>query len=412
MATPITRIEKDILLNNIFDEQIPMMHIKGKTQYILTIERPTIKGELFLKADRPIEKLKANTDINLLVDYHGMAIIFSVHVTNIKNEHIIAHEPEYLYKNLDRSFSRVAIPEDLHVHFTFVEDRYSLSYPRLLEYEMDNLADFFQNLDPKNLTGIIEQIATWVKGFASGHKIVLFKAGIEPKGIEERLLAETGKALFLPSTEGSLPNEDPSPKKRVITEDYFKRFLEFTGINKRLLDETCAQYIERKSKAGIISDLWVPIIFQEYVIGYIRVWVDSTKMLPLDYDVIDNLYQFAKAFAYSLKSNGFFDAGKIKNDPFEAKITDISASGLLFVYPLPTFYSFVRPDTELTVKLMTDIWTLNSKIRVVRRYKENGLGCYGCRFIDIVPEDHRFLFEYIYGKKFNDEEAGLITGQF
>ena len=387
------------------------MHIKGKTQYILTIEKPIIKGELFLKANRPIETLKTNKNLNLVVDYHGQAIMFSVQVTSFKSEHITAPEPELLYKNLDRSFSRVSIPDDLHVQFNFVEDRYTLSYPRLLEYETNNFSDFFQNLDPKNLTGIIEQIGTWVKGFASGHKIIMFKPGEGPKAIEERLLAETGKAFFLASTKGFLPNEDPYPKKRLITEDHFKRYLEMTGINRRLIDETCERFIEKKSKAGIISDLWVPILFQEYVIGYIRVWVNNDKLMPLDYDVIDNLYQFAIAFAYSLKINGFFEKGKIKNEPFEAKITDISASGLLFVYPLPTFYSYLRPDTELAVKLMTEKWEMNSKIKVVRRYKDSGLGCYGCRFIEIVPEDFRFLFEYIYGKKLNDEEAGFFAGQ-
>jgi hypothetical protein len=36
MATPIKRIEKDFLLKALYDEQIPVMYIKGQTQYVLT----------------------------------------------------------------------------------------------------------------------------------------------------------------------------------------------------------------------------------------------------------------------------------------------------------------------------------------------------------------------------------------
>jgi len=410
MPTPIKRIEKDFLIKVIYDEHIPLMHIKGQTQYILTIDKPVAKGQMFIKSDRPISGLRVNSSLNLMFDYRGQVIIFSVQVINFKDDHIIAAEPEFLYKDLDRSFSRVSTPGDLHVQFSFIEERYSLSYPKVPEYEADNMADFFQNLNPKDLNGIVEQIAVWVKGFASGHKIVIFKEN-KISFIEERVLAETGKAFFLPSTKGSLPTEDPYPKKRIVTEDILKKYLESSGIAKLLLDEACRRLIERKQKAGIISDLWAPILFHEYVIGYIRVWIDKEGMLPLDYDVVDNLYQFAKALVYSLKTNGFFEAGKIKNEPFECKIVDISVSGMLFAHPSPDFYSSLMPDTELAVRLKTDQRTIYTKIKVVRRYKENNQGHFGCRFMEMAPEDLRFLFEYIYGRTFTDEDAVFLTGQ-
>ena len=410
MATPIKRIEKDFLFKCIYDEQIPVLYLKGQTQYILTLEKP-VKGQVLFKADRPVEGLKARKKIDLMFDYRGQVIIFSVEVSSVKDDHIIADEPEFFYKNLDRSFSRVASPPELQVQLTFLGDRFSLSFPKLTEYETLHESELIKSVDPKDLSGLIDQVAAWIKGFVSSYKLVIFK-DIKPTTTEERLIAETGKALYLPSTHGTLPTEDPYPKKRLITEETFKRYLESTGVDLPFVDNAYNRFIKQKLDAGISSDLWVPILFQEYVIGYIHIWRMTTEgSLPFEYVVIDTLYQFAKVLANSLKVNGYFDPGKIKNDPFEGKVIDISASGILFSYPNSVLATTLLPDNELTVRLTEPRRTVNATARIVRRYKDNVQWYYGCRFLDMEPEDLRFLFEYIYGKPFTDSDATFLSGQ-
>jgi len=409
MATPIKRIEKDFLLKVLYDEQIPVMYIKSKTQYILMIEKPT-KGQMYFKSDRPIEGMKGRKKLDLMFDYRGQVIIFSVEILEYRDEHIVTKEPDALYKNLDRSFSRVSTPTDLQVQFTFLGDRYSLTYPKVIEYDALNPADLITNANPKNLSGLIEQMALWIKNYATSYKLVIFK-DVKPSTTEERLIAETGKALFIPSTMGPLPTEDPYPKKRLITEGIFHRYLESTGVDLKYVNDACARFIEQKNKAGISSDLWVPILFQEYVVGYVHLWISKDGMIPFDFSVIDSMFQFSKILAYSLKLNGFFESGKLKNEPFEGKIIDISASGLLFTYPNSAFANTLMPDSELAVKLMTGRRTVNAKAKIVRRYKDNIQGYFGCRFLDLEPEDLRFLFEYIYGKTFTDADAAFLSGQ-
>ena len=221
MATPVKRIEKEFLLKVLYDEQIPVMHIKGKTQYVLIVEKHT-KGQIFFKADRPVEGMKARKKIDLMFDYRGQVIIFSAEVSGFNDEHIVAIEPEFLYKNLDRSFSRVQNPIDLQVQFTFSGDRYSLSYPKVAEYEATDQADLIKSLDPKNLSGLVDQLAMWIKGYASGYKLMIFKDA-KPSSTEERLIAETGKAIFLTSTSGQLPAEDPLPKKNTCHRGYLQK---------------------------------------------------------------------------------------------------------------------------------------------------------------------------------------------
>ena len=410
MATPIKRIEKDFLLKSLYDEQIPILYLKGQTQYVFTVEKPT-KGQVFFKSDRPVEGLKPRKKIDLMFDYRGQVVIFSIEVSSVKDDHIIADEPEFLYKNLDRSFSRVSSPPDLQVQFTFLGDRYSLSYPKLTEYESLNERELIKSVDPKDLSGLIDQVAAWIKGFTSSYKLVIFK-DVKPAATEEHLVAETGKALYLPSTQGTLPIEDPYPKKRLITEDTFKRYLESTGVDLAFVDDAYNRFIKQKHDSGISSDLWVPILFQEYVIGYIHIWRMTTEgSLPFDYGVIDTLYQFAKVLANSLKVNGYFDPGKLKNDPFEGKVIDISASGMLFSYPNSPLASTLLPDNELSVRLTAPRRMVNAKAKIIRRYKDNVQGYFGCRFLDMEPEDLRFLFEYIYGKPFTDSDAAFLSGQ-
>jgi len=409
MATPIKRIEKDFFLKVLYDEQIPVMYLKAKTQYILIVEKPT-KGQMFFKADRPIDGIKKRRKLDLMFDYQGQVITFSAEIIEYKDEHIVTLEPDALYKNLDRSFSRVSTPTDLQVQFTFLGDRYSLTYPRVTEYDMLNPADLINNSDPQNLSDLIEQMAQWIKIYATNYKLVIFK-DIKPASTEERLLAESGKALFLPSTVGTFPSEDPYPKKRIVTKEIFHRYLESTGVGLKYLDEACARFIAKKHKAGVFSDLWAPILFHEYVIGYIHIWISKEGMAPFDYAVIENIFQFSKILAYSLKLNGYFESGKLKNEPFQGKIIDISASGLLFTYPNSPFANTLIPDSELAIQLKTDRRTVNAKAKIVRRYKDNTQRYFGCSFVDLEPEDLRFLFEFIYGKTFTDEDAAFFSGQ-
>jgi hypothetical protein len=409
MATPIKRIEKDFLLKVLYDEQMPVMYIKGQTQYILTVEKPT-RGQMFFKCDRQIEGLKARKKIDLIFDYRGQVVIFAVEVVSIKDDHIITEEPEFLYKNLDRSFSRVSTPPNLDVTFSFLGDRYSLSYPKITDFETETHDEFMRSINPRDLSGLIDQIAAWIKNCASGYKLVIFK-DVKPSSTEEHLLAETGKCLYLPSTMGSLPADDPYPKKRIITEDLFKRYLESTGVDLMYVEDAYTRFIRQKNESGILSDLWVPVLFQEYVIGYIHIWISKEGIMPFTYGVIDNLVQFAKVLANSLKVNGYFESGKLKNDPFGGKIIDISASGLLFTYPSSALGTTLLPDSELTVRLSTPRRVVNTKAKIVRRYKDNVQGYYGCRFMELEPEDMRFLFEYIYGKHFTDTDAAFLSGQ-
>jgi hypothetical protein len=265
-------------------------------------------------------------------------------------------------------------------------------------------------VDPKSLTELIADISEWISAYADGHRITIFK-DVKPASIEERLVAEIGKALYLPSTQGEFLETDPYPKKRLITEDMFRRYITSTGTDPKFLDGAATRFIQTKFEAGFLSDAWIPIQFQEYVVGYIHLWITDKDKKPFVYDIIDTVFQFANIFAFSLKANGFFDAGRVENKPFEGKIIDISASGVLFAYPHSAISSFLLPDSELGVTIITPKRSVSVNARIVRRFRDSIQGYYGCCFQNMAPEDTRFLFEFIYGRPFTDADAKLLAGQ-
>ncbi|HON13568.1 MAG TPA: PilZ domain-containing protein [Treponema sp.] len=409
MATPIKRIEKDFLLKVLFDEQIPVMVLYNKSEYTVIVEKPP-KQELYLRANKPISGLKVGQKLSFVFDYRGQIITFTAKVISVKEEVITAEAPEFLYKNLDRSLSRVPTPADLVVRLTFHGDRYNLNFPKIQEYEQEDINVMMDHFDPKDIKQLVNQLSQWAQDNASGYKLVMFRDN-KPALLEEKIIAESGKALFIPSTQTDLPQIDPYPKKKIITEDIIKRFLESSGVDKLYVEDALARFIKAKRDAGIYSDAWVPILFQEYVIGYIHLWIEEENKPPFDFSILDTLYQFAKVLAFSLKIHGYFDNGKVKKESFQGRVVDISASGMLFAYPHSPLSASLLVDSELDVELITPKRTIKTGVKIVRRYNDASMGYFGCRFITIEPEDLRFLFEYIYGRPFTDQDASFIAGK-
>jgi hypothetical protein len=409
MATPIKRIEKDFLLKVLFDEQIPVMVLYNKSEYTVFVEKPP-KQELYLRANKSISSLKVGQKLSFVFDYRGQIITFTAKVISVKEELITAEAPEFLYKNLDRSFSRVPTPADLVVRLTFHGDRYNLNFPKIQEYEQEDINIMLDHFDPKDIKQLVNQLSQWAQDNSSGYKLVMFKDN-KPALLEEKIIAESGKALFIPSTQTDLPQIDPYPKKKIITEDIIKRFLESSGVDKLYVEDALARFIKAKRDAGIYSDAWVPILFQEYVIGYIHLWIEEENKPPFDFSILDTLYQFAKVLAFSLKIHGYFDNGKVKKESFQGRVVDISASGMLFAYPHSPLSASLLVDSELDVELITPKRTIKTGVKIVRRYNDASMGYFGCRFITIEPEDLRFLFEYIYGRPFTDQDASFIAGK-
>jgi hypothetical protein len=396
-------IEKEFILKALYNEQSPVRCIYNRVEYTLTIDK-IAKSELSFKPNQPVTGLSQGKKIDLTADYKGMSVVFVIEVSGVERDRFSAPIPDVIYKDLDRAYPRLIFPTDLQIKFSFLKERYF--FPISDDTEAKPLAgDDLLPDDLKEFNEITAKMSQWVKEMEGAYKLVLFKDA-KLATLEEQIVAKTGKCLFLPSSAGRLPESDPDPKNRVITAALFIEYLKTIGILHNYFEAAMTQFIKTKQSKNIGADVWVPLRFKEYVIGYIHFWTTKPDAPPLAFDAVKTIYQYANSMVFILKEKAYFDAFILKDKFVAAQGVDISAGGVQFACSHPYITALLILDSELLIRLITPKRNVNLKARVLRRYDEKGFAYAGCHFFDPAPEDIRFLFEYIYGKPFSASEDG------
>lgn len=411
MAKAVSRIEQQFFLKTIFDQQLPVIYLRNRTQYTLVLCEPIADGMCF-KSDRHISGLWPRRKIYLAFHLGGMIISFAVAVITCRNVYVRTELPKFLYKNLERSYARIPTPRELHARFTISNDDYFLPYPRLSGVEtaggdMGTLKD----VDTKNLPGLMAQIAEWTEEFTDNYQLILFN-NASPITTEERLLAETGKILYIPSTTEEFPKTDSSPQKRLITEEMFHRFLENSGAAPSELHDAVRKYLNDKVEAQIYADVYVPILFHRYVIGYCHAWCTrAERKQPFNYETLEAFFRFASALSLALEENGSFEKGKLQGRSFEARMLDVSVAGLLLACTQNTQVSTLSVNDEMDVSLSMPDRIIQCRAKIARKDNDAVMMYFGCKFLDLQPDDLRFLFEFLYGRPFIESDTLFLAGQ-
>jgi hypothetical protein len=418
MATFIRRVEKDFYLRALYHEKLPLTYMHNREEYRLAVAAPP-KEHIHFLPDRPVARLGPRQRMTLMFRYRGHIIKFTAAVVAVSSGVIVAQSPEFLARDLSRSFARVSCPPGLTARFSLETERYALGYPRTPRYEEAGLPDFVNAVSAvtparhRDLSGLTQELFAWTEGAADGYHVTVFKKGAALDGLEERALAGTGKILYLRPDRGGLPKTDSSPRQRLVTEKMFLQYLERAGFPAGRLGDALYRFLQAKSGEGTASEAWVPILFQEYMIGHIRVWTKKGGAPPLNYAAIEVIYSFAKTVAFSLKAQGYFDPYLVEVGPLENLVVDISASGLFFAYRGPSAAPLLYPGVRLLASLETPGRTITTGARVVRHIRAGGVSCAGCQFTDLGVRDRNFLFKYIYGRPFSPimDEAPFLVGQ-
>ena len=153
-----------------------------------------------------------------------------------------------------------------------------------------------------------------------------------PRAWEERTVVRMGKCLWIPSTAEDFPARDPFPDERVITKGELIKLEEEAGAQPYVITSKLGNILYEKTKKDIVSELWAPVLYNEYVVGYIQVWNTADRRERISKETLDFVHQFAKVLCYSLVTNGYFKVESSTARRYEAPIIDMSASGLLFAH--------------------------------------------------------------------------------
>ncbi len=159
-----------------------------------------------------------------------------------------------------------------------------------------------------------------------------------------------------------------------------------------------------------MSELWCPVLYNEYVVGYVHVWNTAARRERISRDVIEFVQQFAKVLCYSLVTNGYFKVENSTERRYEAPIIDLSASGLLFAHTSAELVRELLVHTDLDLSVRLDKRTIPVGGRIMRKFRDAENTYFGLLFLKIEQEDFQFLFHFLYGKEFDPSLEGRWEG--
>jgi hypothetical protein len=408
VATSLKRIEKEFILSAARDEGLPLLLFAGSGEWPVKIleiggSRMTIGHSM------PMRLLKRWQSYEFRFVYREQAIAFQSRVVEAKEGSLVIEFPELVYKNLGRRYSRRRPPLDFTASFGFMGDRYDLAFPRTPEFdpvaEPEPSADF----DAQDIRSLVREFNDKSEGIADERAIVMFKDR-KPESQEERAVVRTGHIFYLPTAMGGLPSVDPYIEPRLITRENFADYLRERGVPNELVEEEVLRFERGKKGSGVLSELMIPVIFQEYVIGYVSLINRQAGLPPFDLAALETFHQFAKVLAYSLKINGYFKNAPKKIRDFSAEVIDVSAGGILFATPSKELAGALLPGSQIELTLKAGGRNVRTKGILKRNYRDSDLVYYGVEYLDLAPEDFRFLFETLYGRPFTDGDATGLEG--
>jgi hypothetical protein len=327
----------------------------------------------------------------------------------VTGKYLTATVPDCLYKNLQRSYSRVPQPPELNIVVKKDGFYYDLDYAKVNATEALMFESSSQSVNEDNIETYMNINLDWIKQKTDGYKLVLFKND-PPVAIEEKAVGKWGKILYISMLDGGFVSETENSTDLFFTEQSFKAFLINSGVNPDAAQEKIVEMLRQRATQGICSDCFIPVIFSFYIIGYIHVWVYESNNTPLTMTMIEKIRQFTSIIAFFMECQNFFEDSKKTLPAFNPKLLDVSASGFLFAIDLNKEKVFYSLNDIFAVKITIANRVIYCKAVVIRDYTNKTYAFYGCKFEGMKLEDIRFLFESIYGKPFSDKDIDFIAG--
>ena len=399
MAQEIRRIEKEFVLRDLRDTQaIIHLHYQNKrfasrlvayTDKVLTLE-VVEEGPKFEKGPKA----------SLYFRFRGIPFVCkSGYISSEKNHHTFMIPP-LMYRDLTRSYERIDANKKMSVHIVIDGEHLDINFPVSASYYEPEMPKKGHNFDAPKIADLLKAFRERCATFSSDNNVTLFRER-SPSYAIERLVATSGKIMALPFEDLSHFATIDS-KLSFIKPNDIDWIASETNADPAVLRTELHKHIELMTVRRIFHELYIPVLYYEYVIGYIYIMRADKQAEAFTQEQVEMVQQFSHLFAYSLKIGGHL---KSKQPAKEASphfvLIDISASGLLFSYPLDAQPLKLHADIDLQVK--TDHGLLPFRGRVVRQFRDGGQCYVGVQFIDLSDASKRRLLKHLYGNDYDGE---------
>ena len=408
MAIPVKNIEREFLLSTALRERAQVLCITEAGEWMVRMASisPTIIG---FSHDIPLKLLRKGASCEFRYTIRDQTIAFRSTMMEPGEKRFGVSLPEKLYKNLSRKFVRLAPPKDLTASFTFAGERYDLKFPPSAAFVPTSEPEPSADFDSSDLRGLMGEFEDKALEIASERGIVMFKDRL-PESVEERLVASSGRCFYLPTATSGIPRSDPFAARTILTRDDFLAYFVESGLEPDFAEDEVVRLERSRRNEGILSELIVPILFQDYAIGYAVIVNKQAGKPPMDLAAVERFSAFARVFSWSLKLHGYFkDAPKL-DERYQTQVVDVSVGGLLFACDDQRLMQALREGTQVGVRLDAKRRAIEAAGVIRRHHAGTGEAFFGIEFNVMAPEDFRFLFEYLYGRPFTDEESSSVEG--
>jgi len=409
MGTEVGRIEKEFVFKSLVVDATPCDLHGARREFKCTFSGVGDKNLELSPVEGKLEGLTIGEEVRLFFYLRNNYHTFVSHVIEVTPEKVIIEQPPGVYKNLQRKFERVKLQGAIDVSFTLDGTKVELNFPKSDRWTPVEPLEMDVTFNPARIQEAVKTFRIKMETLCTDNKIVMLRDKM-PRSWEERTIVRLGKSLWIPSTSEDFPSRDPFPDDRVITKAELIKLEEEAGTQAYVITSKLGNILYEKTKKDIISELWCPVLYNEYVVGYVHVWNSSARRERINRDVIEYVQQFSKVLCHSLVTNGYFKVENGTGRRYEAPIIDMSASGMLFAHTSTDLVHdlLVHTDLEMTVRI--DRRTIMVGTRIMRKFRDAENTYFGVLFLKIDQEDFKFLFQFLYGKQFDPSLEGTWEG--
>jgi len=356
-----------------------------------------------------IEGIGPNEEVRVFFYLKNNHHTFVSRVLEAAADRIVVQQPEGVYKNLQRKFERVNLHGSIEVSFSLHGTKVELNFPKSDRFSPVPPPEADGTFDPRRIQEVVKAFRGRMETLASDNKIVMLRDRV-PRAWEEKTIVRLGKSLWIPWTAEDFAARDPFLDERIITKGDLILLEEEAGAAPYVVTSRLGNILYEKTKKDIVSELWCPVLYNEYVVGYIHVWNTGERRERISRELVEYVQEFAKVLCYSMVTNGYFKVENSTERRYEAPIIDLSAAGLLFAHTSADLVRelLVHADLDLSVRL--DTRTIPVGGRIMRKFRDAENTYFGLLFLRIDEGDFSFLFRYLYGKDYDASLEGKWEG--
>ena len=409
MGTAVGRIVQEFVLRSLVDQRIPVQ-IHGNRKELEGVVTSIDERSLDLTISQGDgAAIESDEAMRVFFHFQNNYHTFTTEAAKVTGTVLSLVRPEAIYRNVKRKYERVPAPGGIRISVSMQGQQVELHFPKAVAESAEPIEPTVSR-DQRNATHdvgtLIADFRARVGDRVSSNKIVMLRD--KPTStLIEKLIVQTRKILWLPSTEGDFPFYDPFPDERIVVKLDLR---EITDESSTTGESLADNILSRRASADAYSDLYCPILYREYVAGYIHLSNHRDRREKISEELVEDTYDFARVLCYALQVNGYFRTEGKEEDLIESNVIDMSASGLLFTYAGPRVVDELQPDVEIDLLLQAESRELMVGARVMRRFADNDNYFFGVEFVRITPDDFEYLFEYLYGKQFSIEFAEVVEG--